>query len=230
MKRVRLWSIAVGCLLVLGLSFWAVVQPLAQAVEGPPPPLGESRVTLESGHVVRQTLALPQPVPGDIAPRIWIQRVLLEQARLTVRAEAVGQTLGQTSVRLPVPDQSFHVLQLPWWHIPAGARSVTLTIEGNGVVLLATAVDRVAGGDLEIDGVSHAPGDLALQIVSSDRGIERYVPLSAAAAQKPGVLGWPRLVLLVIAAFVIGGMLLIGSAARLARLVEGAQPSAEGDA
>lgn len=220
MKRFRLWLLATTTLIFVLLAGWILTLPLAQLVEGvAPQPLGESQIRLENG-VIRQTLALPTPTPHEIAPRIWLQLYPTSGHVLRVRAEHAGQVLGESAVRLAGLDQAFHKVELPWFEVPAGATDVTLVLEGHGVIVLATAVDRVAGGDLELNGVSRAPSDLAIQLVSGDRGIDRYLPLSRIAAGKPGILGWPRFSLLLIFAYVICMITLVGVGSRLLRYVE----------
>lgn len=216
------WPALLACLLILLVNVWLWSLPLARIVEGPQPqPIGEHQVLLEPGVVLRQTLTLPTPAPRDVALRFWTQRIVpAERPFLRIRGESDGQVLGVAAVPLAAADGAFHMRQAPWWHLPSGARQLTVVIEGSGLRVAALAVDQVTGGDLEMNNVSQAPRDLALQLVSGDLGIERYLPLSRIAEGKPGVLAWLRYPLALFSLYLIAVMSLLRSPARLLRWVE----------
>ena len=220
------WTTLLVCLAFVGVSSWLWSLPFAQVVEGPVPGLpAEHHVLLEPGVVLRQIVTLPSPAPRDIAVRFWVQRVPAQQPFLRIRGESAGEVLGVALVPLAAADGAFHMRQAPWWHLPVGAQQLTLVIEGHGMHVAATAVDRVAGGDLEINNISHAPKDLALQLVSGDLGIERYLPLTRIVEGKPGILAWVRYPLVLFLLYLVAAITLLRSPLRLLRWLEDAPDS-----
>jgi hypothetical protein len=221
MKLTYRWPILLAYLVLAGVSTWLWSLPFAHVVEGPlPDPIAEHYVLLEPGVVLRQTLTLPSPAPRDIAVRLWVQRVPAQQPFLRIRGESAGRVLGIAMVPLAAADGAFHVRQAPWWQVPVGAQQLTLVIEGHGMHVAATAVDRIAGGDLEINNSSPAPGDLALQLVSGDLGIERYLPLTRIVEGKPGILAWVRYPLVLFLLYLAAAITLLRSPLRLLRRLE----------
>lgn len=217
------WPMRLAGLLIVAVNVWLWSLPLARVVEGRSPQLGAGQVVLEPGVVLRQTLTLPTPAPRDVAVRLWTQRIVpAERPFLRIRGEIDGQLLGAATIPLAPADGAFHPRQAPWWHLPAGARQLTLVIEGSGLRVATLAADQVAGGDLEISGAPHAAGDLALQLVSGDLGIERYLPLSRIAEGKPGVLAWLRYPLALLSLYMIAMISLLRSPGRLLRWIEDA--------
>ena len=221
MKRERLGLLLGVGLALLGCAGAIFTLPLATIVEGPALlSVSASQIRFEPGTLVRQTLALPTPTPREIAPRIWVQLLPAANHFLQARVEGGGQILGEAVLTLPAGDNAFHMVQLPWQKLPSGTSGVTLVFEGHGVAILATNADRIAGGSVEVDGVAQISRDLALQMVSGDRGIERYLPLSRIAAGKPGLLGSPRFFLMVMYLYLIVVVVLVGSVFRLLRYIE----------
>lgn len=216
------WPTLLACLLILAVNVWLWSLPLARVVEGPQPQtIGERQVVLNPGVVLRQTLTLPTPVPRDVALRLWTQRIVpAERPFLRIRGESQGAVLGAATIPLAPADGAFHMRQAPWWHLPAGAQQLTVVIEGSGLRVATVAADQVADGDLEISGAVQPSGDLALQLVSGDLGIERYLPLSRIAEGKPGILGWLRYPLALLSLYMIAIISLLRSPARLLRWVE----------
>jgi hypothetical protein len=223
MKSARLWAlVGTGLLLILGAGLWSL--PFARTEAGPlPQPLNEHRILLERGMVLRQTLTLPTPPPRDVALRVWVQRIVpADQPFLKLRGESDGQVLGEMTLPLAPADGALHVRQAPWWRLPAEAQSMTLVVEGHGMWIAAMSADDVAGGDLEVNGVSRAPGDLAIQLVSGDLGIERYLPMTRIAEGKPGPLAWPRYSLVLLLIYVLAVVRLVASIPRLVHSLQSA--------
>jgi hypothetical protein len=223
MKLRYRWPTLLAALLVIAVNGWLWSLPRARIVEGPPPhPPGEQHMLLEPGLVLRQTLSLPVPAPRDVKLRVWVQRVTAQQPFLRIRGESHGQDLGAAILPLAPADGAFHMRQAAWWHLPATAKELTVVIEGHGMRIATTAVDRVAGGSLEINQASQAPSDLALQLLSGDLGIERYLPLTAITDGKPGLLAWFRYPLALFSLYLILMASLLRSPRRLLRWVEDA--------
>ncbi|HEY0605066.1 MAG TPA: hypothetical protein VGD58_19260 [Herpetosiphonaceae bacterium] len=216
------WPTLLACLLIVALNVWLWSLPLAQVVEGPQPQsIGEQLVVLDPGVVLRQTLTLSTPAPRDVALRLWTQRIVpAERPFLRIRGESNGKLLGAATIPLAPADGAFHLRQAPWWRLPSGARQLTLVIEGSGLRVATVAADQMAGGDLEINGAAQPQNDLALQLVSGDLGIERYLPLSRITEGKPGVLAWLRYPLALLSLYMIAMIGLLRSPARLLRWVE----------
>ena len=216
------WPTLLACLLIVVINVWLWSLPLAQVSEGPPPPQpGARQVELLPGVELRQTLTLPTPAPRDVALRFWTQRIVpAERPFVQIRGESNGQVLGVARIPLAAADGAFHMRQAPWWHLPAGTQQLTVVIEGSGLRVATTAADQVAGGDLQLAGVSQTPSDLALQLVSGDLGIERYLPLSRINQGKPGVLAWLRYPLALFSLYLITVVSLLRSPARLLSWVE----------
>lgn len=216
MSLARAW-LAVSFVVAL-IGFGRVVTAFGSpwVVEGPRPgPLGESQLRLGRDLVVQQTLTLPPLTAPEVALRVWIQPMPGEDKFLRVRGKVGAREHGWQDVALPRGKTTVHSVQLPWWTLPSEAQSMTVDLEGSGLVLLTTAVDRVAGGTLVINDVPHAPSDLVLQIVSGDRGMDRHFPFSRFAEGKPGLLGLPHSFLMLGFAYVLFVIVLLPSAAWL---------------
>ncbi|MBV9788998.1 MAG: hypothetical protein JOZ51_12525 [Chloroflexi bacterium] len=204
------WPTLLAVLLIMAVNIWLWSLPLAQVSEGSPPVQpGAQQVELMPGVELRQTLTLPTPAPRDVALRFWTQRIVpAEQPFVQIRGESNGQVLGVARMPLAPADGMFHMRQAPWWQLPAGAQQLTIVIEGSGLRVATMATDQAADGDL------------ALQIVSGDLGIERYLPLSRINQGKPGVLAWLRYPLALLSLYLIAVVSLLRSPARLLRWVE----------
>jgi hypothetical protein len=217
MKLPYRWPTLLACLVFVGVGSWLWSLPFAQVMEGTVPgPIGEHHVLLEPGVVLQQTLTLPSPAPRDVAVRLWVQRVPALQPFLRIRGESDGQILGVAMVPLAPADGMFHIRQAPWWHLPAEAQHLTVVVEGHGMQVATMA----AGGNL--DHVSQTPSDLAIQLVSGDLGIERYLPMTRIAQGKPGILAWVRYPLVLFLLYLIAAIMLLRSPLRLLRRLESA--------
>lgn len=206
--------IFLGALVIVNL-------PVADIEQGAPPvALGENQLSIKRNVPLNQTLTLPTPTPREVSIRIWLQLFPSENPFLNARGIVAGQEVGRAEVTLPPVDGAFHAITLPWWQLPANADKMTLSLEGHGVFILATTVDRVLGGSLSINNVDQAPVDLVIQMTSGDRGIDRYVPVSQIVSGKPGLLGWPHMVLLLGYACLVGCVGLILKLPDLVRLVQ----------
>lgn len=189
-QRWLLWLV-----LPLALGLLTLLLPVEQRRDDPRPLIGlESNLYMSDGATLRQTVVLDDPVAEQAAFRVW---ALLEQSRapyLYLRCLSAGRVVGEGVLRLPPPDRAYHALDGPWCDT-LGQRNMSIVLEGNGVRLMTTAVDRVPGVLFKQEQPLR-DSDLVLQVRHRSAGVDRYVPVSRWAADKPGILGWPHLYLL----------------------------------
>ncbi len=176
-----------------------------------------NRIRLDHGFVVlEQDEILQSPLPTELTLRIWVQQLPSYYPFLTVRG-AIGQNqIGPIDVRLPPPDGKFHMIELPWWRVPADAERMSVKLTGHGV-LVGTTAPRDTQPELEVNGVAQPALSLVFQMVGRQASFERYLPLLQIAEGKPGLLGYPQFMLLLGAAFFVAWGILIGLVPQLLR-------------
>lgn len=207
-------------LIVLGAIIVARI-PVANIVEGPAPViLNEAQIRFDPGTRVEQRIALYQDTAAELQVRLWVQVFPSFDPFLNAQLMVGNTVIDQTSVQLPPANGAFQRVTLPWWRLPRGTQQINIVLEGRGVFVQATSVDRVPGGALTVNGRELPSNDLLFQLTSGDRGIDRYLPVSEIAAGKPGLLAWPHAVLLLAYAYLLAMIGLVCSVPRLARFVQ----------
>ncbi len=210
MRTFRLFVLVLTCSLVLSLGVIVAFVPTTHTSEGPMIRSTEQdRIRLDHGLVtLSETIPLPQPTPAEIAFRIWVQRLPSHLPFLEIRATSADRTFSPVYAQLPPADGQFYLIQLPWWSIPSQAQAVSLALKGHGVLVLIAADDQVPNERLVVNTTARETQDLAFQIATRAGGIEHYVPVLKMVEHKPGVLGWPKLFLVLAALYValIGGL------------------------
>jgi hypothetical protein len=172
-------------------------------------PTDES-IRLDHGFVVlNQAVRVPTPRPDEASLRLFIQRIPNYDPYLSVQAAFAGRVVNSFSVDLPPEDGAFHAVNLPWWTLPEDAQQISLAIRGNGVRVLTTRDRTLPGSTLKIEGLEQQGQFLALQLATRSGGLNSLVPLLRIAEGKPGVLGWPKLLLMLgVAYFALLGLLI----------------------
>ncbi len=176
-----------------------------------------NRIRLDHGFVVlKQDTLLPTPQPTELTLRMWVQQLPSYYPFLTVQGTLGPSRIGPIDVSLPPPDGKFHMIELPWWRVPVNAERMNVKLTGHGVLVGTTTPSDIRPG-LEVNGVARPEQSLALQMVGRQASFEHYVPLLQIAEGKPGLLGYPRLLLLLSAALFATWGILISVAPRLMR-------------
>lgn len=179
---------------MLGLGLLLTL-PLEQRTEGPRPVIAqETSAVLTQGVVLRQMVRLEAPVQGQIAFRIWGRVEPNTAPRLVVRCLTDNQQQAPVEIQPPIADGGYYALEIPWCDA-AEARNAGFMLEGEGIRLLASVADRFPG-TFSVNNSVQPAGGLVLQVLQRTPGIDRYVPVSRWAASKPGIIGWPRLYIL----------------------------------
>lgn len=203
--------IAIGVVLLVALGGALLSIPPQSVVDGPRPDLNSgSTQLLANGNTIRQTIVLHAPISEQATIRVWAQLIPSVSPFLRVRCLLDDRVVQQTLLDLPPPDGTFHAVDLPWCDA-AGRDRIAFELNGRGIVLLSTSVDRF-DGELSYDATPIAGSDLALQFRRRAPGIDRYLRVSAWAAGKPGVWGSPHfyvLLLLLYVALAIGVLLAV---------------------
>jgi hypothetical protein len=177
----------------------------------------EQRIRIDhSLFRIQQQLSVPAGT--EVALRLWVQRLPAYEPYITVSGTAGDRRYGPQTVELPPPDGEFHQIQLPWWHIPAGAETLAVSITGHGILVQFAHEDQVPGGNLVVGSRSWPTVDLALALDTRAGGTLGRIPLLQIAQNKPGLLGTPRFALLLAALYVGGVGLLIANGSRLLQL------------
>lgn len=189
-QRWLLWP-----LVPLALLIAALLLPVERLREDARPLVAlEANLLLSDGSTARQTVTLTGAPEEQVALRVWALLEPSDGPYLYARCTSAGRVVSEAALPLPTNDRAYHAIDGPWCDTH-GQRSLALTLEGNGVRLMTTGVDRVPG-TLFKDAVAQQASDLVLQVRQRQPGIDRYLPVSRWASNKPGLLGWPRLYLL----------------------------------
>ncbi len=218
MTIVRRLLLSLASLLTVGAVLLSLRGATSSTHSGAEPVLNaNNRVRLDHGFVVlEQHERLPTSQLTELTLRLWVQQLPSYYPFLTVRG-AIGQNqIGPIDVKLPPPDGEFHMIELPWWRVPVDAERMSVKLTGHGV-LVGTAAPRDTQPALEVNGVVQPELSLAFQMVGRQASFERYLPLLQIAEGKPGLLGYPQLLLLLGAAFFAAWGVLIGVAPQLLR-------------
>jgi hypothetical protein len=199
-RRLLLWLLAfAGALLVVFVSL--IVTPESDALDDAP---GDLALTMGGIETVRQTMVIGLPELAGVAIRIPDLGATTQPLSLTLRlrytagppADLVRQTVriaaddGVLTVRFPAirlsrdplttTERLLLILDLPELPPNSGPSFVVRrNTQGNGGLVIDTAaiIDR----------------DLAVAPIYERRWVDAIWPVSAMAAGKPGLLGWPPL-------------------------------------
>lgn len=222
MKYLRFMAIGAATAITLAVTAMIVGVPAANVTTSASPAVVEAqRIRLDYGSVtLHQTIILPQPPPNELAIRLWVQRLPAYVPYLTVYGSSGNRTYGPAVVELPPPDGAFHPVELPWWQMASNANSISLAVKGDGVLVLTTTPADNLAPSLKVNGVSRPESALAVQLTGRRGGLEQYVPLLRIAEGKPGILGWPKLLPVLLVAVMVTLAAFSRIRSRLIRLAE----------